>query len=95
MKALTLSLAATVAFTGAAFADHNSEWLPERRMNANGGTYFVYVRPQQATTTVALYRQGRGMGYTREVVREADRPTVLNVRENAHGQTVATYGPPR
>ena len=95
MKTLTLSLAAIVAFTGAAFADHDSEWLPERRMNANGGTFFVYVRPQQATTTVAVYRQGRGLGNKQVVVREVDRPEVLNVREDAHGRTVTTYGPAR
>ena len=88
MKTLILSAAAIAALTGAAFADHQSETILERRFDAHGNTFFVHVRPEQATTPVALYRQGRGMGYARDARYETERQPSVATRDDQHGRTV-------
>ena len=94
MKSIILSAAAIAAFTGAAFAGHQSETVVERRFDAHGNTFFVHVRPQQATTTVALYRHGRGLGEAREV-RYENRGSVVTRRDDQHGRTKLEYRPAR
>ena len=95
MKTIILSIAAVASLSGAAFAGHHSDTVLERRFDAHGNTFFVHVRPQQATTTVAVYRQGRGVGPGEQVRYAADRPVVAHRRDDQHGRSVVTYGPAR
>ena len=95
MKTIILSAAAIAAFTGAAFADYQSDTVLERRFDAHGNTFFVHVRPEQATTTVALYRQGRGVGYARDARYETARQSSPVTRDDQHGRAVVRYAPER
>jgi hypothetical protein len=85
MKAFILSAVAAVALTGVASADiinENTGLLVERRTDARGNSFWVHVRPEQATTTVAVFRSGQ----QRAVVRE-DREIVATTRQDQHGRT--------
>ena len=82
MKTLILSLIAITAFAGVATA-HDPDTRLERRWNANGQQFFLYARVPAKTTTVAVYRQGKGLG---EVGDRSERPVRLERRWNANGQ---------
>jgi hypothetical protein len=93
MKKCILSLAAVAAFTGVASADHGDLRL-ELRSNPHGQQYYVYVRNPEPVTTVAVYRQGRGLtrseAYdTRE--RQSDQPVRVERRTDPHGQSRYIY----
>jgi hypothetical protein len=93
MKTCILSLAAVAAFAGAASADHGDLRL-ELRSNPHGQQYYVYVRNPEPVTTVAVYRQGRGL--TRSEAydsrdRRSDQPVRVERRTDPHGQSRYIY----
>jgi hypothetical protein len=93
MKTCILSLAAIAAFAGTALADHGDLRL-EIRSNPHGQQYYVYVRNPEPVTTVAVYRQGRGLtrseAYeTRD--RRSDQPIRVERRTDPHGQSRYIY----
>jgi hypothetical protein len=98
MKTFIFSLAALAAFSGAASADTRDLRL-ERRWDAHGQQYFVYVREPQVATTVALHRVGRGIGEDRydrhdgAYVVKSKRPIRHERRFNAQGESFFLYAP--
>jgi hypothetical protein len=98
MKTIILSLAAIAAFIGSASAapyNESTGTTLERRFDAHGNTFFVYVQEPQQTTTVAAYRGGHGLGNVRYVARRDSGNVEVRQHEDAHGTTHLDYTPAR
>lgn len=91
MKTTLLTLAAVAALTVTAFG-HSKELRLERRWNANGQAFFLYVPTETSTTAVAKQRR-----YERETrmpyIAEGERPLRTERRWNAKGESFLVYVP--